>query len=356
MKTGTLLAVPFDVKSLQATGAPVTLTEGVMQGLNAPNGEDNTGAGQFTVSTSGTLLYLLGGLSPILESSWVWVERTGAAQQVTAVPAGPFLFPRLSPDGLKVAVNVRSEASRTSDVWVYDLGRGAPTRLTFDGRNSWPVWSPDGKRLVYAASTTGATNLYAINADGSGSPNASRPATGSRFHLRGHPPTRSRFCSGLDSVWVGSGLLKWMARLPQRGSRSCSWNRVSSSGIRSSHLTGSGWRTSPPSPEPLTCTYSRTPVLARRSGFRQPEERNRSGARTAGNSCTDGVTRCSPQRSALCLRSGPKRLAWCSSPSRVSTMPRRLFEAGTWAPTAGSSFYRDTLNQRTSRSPRCTSC
>jgi serine/threonine-protein kinase len=170
MKSGTLLAVPFDVKSQQATGAPVTLAEGVMQGLNAPNGEDNTGAGQFTVSTSGTLLYLLGGLSPILQSSWVWVERTGAAQQVTAVPAGPFLFPRLSPDGQKVAVNVRSEASRTSDVWVHDLGRGAPTRLTFDGRNSWPVWSPDGKRLVYGASTTGATNLYAINADGSGKP------------------------------------------------------------------------------------------------------------------------------------------------------------------------------------------
>jgi eukaryotic-like serine/threonine-protein kinase len=170
MKAGTLLAVPFHIRSQQVTGPPVTLIEGVMQGLNAPNGEDNTGAGQFTVSTSGTLLYLLGGLSPFLESSWVWVDRTSAAQPVPAGPTGPFLFPRLSPDGQKVAVNVRTEAGRTSDVWVYDLARRAPTRLTFDGRNSWPVWSPDGKRLVYGASTTGATNLYAINADGSGKP------------------------------------------------------------------------------------------------------------------------------------------------------------------------------------------
>jgi serine/threonine-protein kinase len=53
---------------------------------------------------------------------------------------------------------------------VYDLTRGTPTRLTFDGSNGWPVWSPDGKRLVHGASTGGASNLFLINADGSGKP------------------------------------------------------------------------------------------------------------------------------------------------------------------------------------------
>ena len=89
---------------------------------------------------------------------------------MTTAPAGPYLFSRLSPDGQKVAVNVRRAASRTSDVWVYDLLRGVPTRLTFEGSNSWPIWSPDGKRVVYGGRTTGLTNLYAANADGSGQP------------------------------------------------------------------------------------------------------------------------------------------------------------------------------------------
>jgi eukaryotic-like serine/threonine-protein kinase len=170
MKRGTLMAVPFDLRSRQLSGTPVTLIEGVMHAVNAPSGADETGAGQFTVSASGSLLYLPGGISPSLESSWKWVDRSGTAHPLTAAPPGPYLFPRLSPDGQKIAVNVRRVASRTSDLWVYDVLRGAPTRLTFEGVNSWPLWSPDGKRLVYGGSTGGVANLYTINADGSGKP------------------------------------------------------------------------------------------------------------------------------------------------------------------------------------------
>ena len=151
MKTGTLMAVPFDVRSRQITGTAVTLVEGVMQGVNAPNSLFETGAGQFAVA-SGSLIYALGGISPSLESSWVWFDRTGTAEGIEAVPAGPYLFARLSPNGERVAVNVRRMASRIADVWVYDVVRGVPTRLTFEGSNSWPVWSPDGKRLVYGSS------------------------------------------------------------------------------------------------------------------------------------------------------------------------------------------------------------
>jgi eukaryotic-like serine/threonine-protein kinase len=170
MRTGTLMAVPFDVQSRQVTGAPVALIDGVMQGLNAPSGADETGAGQFTVSPSGTLLYATGGIGPIRESSMVWVDRTGVAQPLAAVPAGQYMSPRLSPDGKKIAVQVRRGASRTTDVWVHDVVRGSPTRLTSDGDNRRPIWSPDGKRLVYGSSTISANNLYAINADGGGKP------------------------------------------------------------------------------------------------------------------------------------------------------------------------------------------
>jgi len=141
-----------------------------MHGMHAPNGGDETGAGQFTVSRSGTLLYVAGGTSKFLESSLVLVDRKGAAQPLAGAPARSFLFPRLSPNGEKVAVSVRREASRSTDVWVYDVRRGAPTRLTFDGAGN-PVWSPDGKRLAsYLADQTGVGNLHAISADGSGKP------------------------------------------------------------------------------------------------------------------------------------------------------------------------------------------
>lgn len=164
MKTGTLLAVPFDVRSRQVTGAPVALIEGVMQSVNTPNTDDETGAGQFAVSTSGTLLYVVGGISPVWERSLVWVDRTGAAKPVAAASAAPYSNPRLSPDGQKIAVATRRAAGENSDVWVYDVLRGAPTRLTFEGA-AMPTWSPDGRHLVY---TRG--DLYTISADGSGKP------------------------------------------------------------------------------------------------------------------------------------------------------------------------------------------
>ena len=167
---GTLMAVPFDLGTQQITGSPVAVLEGVMQSVNTPNSADETGAGQFAVSRSGSLLYLPGGVTPNLESSWVWIDRMGATKKVDVVPTGSYVFPRLSPDGQKVAVNVRRPASRVADVWVYDLLRAAPTRLTFEGNNSSPVWSPDGKRVVFSADTHGTPNLYVVNADGSGKP------------------------------------------------------------------------------------------------------------------------------------------------------------------------------------------
>jgi serine/threonine protein kinase/Tol biopolymer transport system component len=167
MKSATLMTAPFDVSSRKLTGPPVPMVEDVMRAINAPNSYDETGAGQFAVSASGTLLYITGGINRNLESSWVWVDRTGVAQPLPAVPPGPYLFPRLSPNGQKVAVTVKGAPP---EIWIYDLLRGAPTRLTFEGGNRCPIWSPDGKRIVYNSRTTGVNSLYTIAADGSGKP------------------------------------------------------------------------------------------------------------------------------------------------------------------------------------------
>jgi serine/threonine-protein kinase len=170
VKAGTLMAVPFDLRGQEVNGSPVAVVEGVMQSVNTPNTGDETGAGHFAVSRSGTLLYLAGGVTPNLESSWEWIERNGTRKKVEGVPTGSYVFPRLSPDGQRVAVNVRRPASRVADVWVYDLLRAAPTRLTFEGSNGSPVWSPDGSRVVFTADANGSTNLFVVQADGSGKP------------------------------------------------------------------------------------------------------------------------------------------------------------------------------------------
>ena len=222
-----------------------------MQGVNAPNTLFETGAGQFAVSASGTLIYALGGISPNLESAWMWVDRTGGAEPVATAPAGPYLFSRLSPDGQKVAVNVRRAASRTADVWVYDLLRGVPTRLTFEGTNSWPVWSPDGKRLVYGARTTGVANLYAANADGSGQPE--RLTTSDYEQIPSSWASTTNTIAFLQRPQIDSSgiwVLPMEATAPRRArgalslskgaSHVCSSNPVSTCRIRSSHPTGAG--------------------------------------------------------------------------------------------------------------------
>jgi serine/threonine-protein kinase len=163
MRAGTLMAVPFDARSQRVTGAAVGLIDEVMHGINAPNSGDETGAGQFALSRSGTLVYAVGGIGPLRQRSLFWVDRKGVAQPFAAPPA-PHFSPRVSPDGRRVAVAMRRGASRITDVWVYEAPRGTASRLTFEGGGG-PVWSPDGKRIVY-----GSGSLFVISAGGSGRP------------------------------------------------------------------------------------------------------------------------------------------------------------------------------------------
>jgi serine/threonine protein kinase/Tol biopolymer transport system component len=168
MKTGTLMAVPFNAQSGQISGSPMALIEDVMHGVNALNSGDETLAGQFDISPAGTLVYAAGGVMPSRLGQPVWVDRNGATQP-TGIAAGRMVTPRLSPDGQQLAVEMRRDGSRDADIWVYDLARGSPTRLTFEGGGR-PVWSPDGRRLVYAM-----RGMYVINADGSGKPASLAP-------------------------------------------------------------------------------------------------------------------------------------------------------------------------------------
>ena len=92
MKLGTLSWPCLLISSLQLTGPPVAMIEGVMHAINAPNGNDETGVGQFAISHAGTIAYILGGVGKFLESSFVWVNGSGAAEPLTTAPIRPYCF------------------------------------------------------------------------------------------------------------------------------------------------------------------------------------------------------------------------------------------------------------------------
>jgi eukaryotic-like serine/threonine-protein kinase len=155
---GTLMAAPFDLRSLTLTGAAVPALVGVMQ-------SNSTGGAQYSISSTGTLVYVAGGL-PSSESRLVWVSRSGEEQPLSAAPHN-YQFPRISPDGSRVAVVIAEQEQR---IWVYDVSRETLTRLTFEGiANTTPTWSPDGKRIAFGSSqAAGQFNLFWRAADGSG--------------------------------------------------------------------------------------------------------------------------------------------------------------------------------------------
>ncbi len=77
----------------------------------------------------------------------VWVDRQGRETAIPAPPGDYFLF-RLSPDGKQIALEIQADKP---DIWIMDAATGALRRLTTEGANRFPMWSPDGKRVLFAS-------------------------------------------------------------------------------------------------------------------------------------------------------------------------------------------------------------
>jgi Tol biopolymer transport system component len=159
MHEGTLFAVPFDLKRLEVTGQPAPILEGV---LTVPL---YAGA-QFSFSETGSLAYVPGRSGGVNVSIY-WMDREGKFTPLRETP-GDYRNPALSPDGKRLALDIGDAKRR--DIWVYEWERDALTRMTFAGEaNAYPVWTPDGKRIVYSSrEKSGAYNLWWIRADGAG--------------------------------------------------------------------------------------------------------------------------------------------------------------------------------------------
>jgi Tol biopolymer transport system component len=162
VQNGTLFALPFDAKKLEATGSQMPVLEQLE--TNA-----SEGSAQYGVSESGLLTYLprVGGVDPF---SIATADRDGRMQPLWKSP-GIYGTPRLSPEGRRLALSVQRDGNW--DVWVYDLEREVATRITFGERyDADPVWSPDGRWIAYESEVNGKDGLLRKRADGTGAAEA----------------------------------------------------------------------------------------------------------------------------------------------------------------------------------------
>ena len=149
-----LMGAPFDARSLKVTGPAVPLIEGVTR-------DEWFGAADYAVSSTGTLIYMTGGVQT--DFRLVSVDMAGKVEPLGTQVRG---FEDLSvpPDGKRIVTTLVENAS--ADLWIYNPERDALTRLTQGGDCADPLWSPDGNRVVY----TNPASLYVVPADGSSPP------------------------------------------------------------------------------------------------------------------------------------------------------------------------------------------
>jgi Tol biopolymer transport system component len=145
----TLSAQRFDVGRLELQGQRVQLAEA---------------ADSFSVSDTGLLLFRKGAMVSD-NKELTWFNRSGEAMGRVAVPAN-YGDVELSPKGDRVAVDITASPGR--DVWVIDIARNVTSRITSDGSDWTPSWSPDESQLIFASSRGGSNHIYRKSSTGVG--------------------------------------------------------------------------------------------------------------------------------------------------------------------------------------------
>ena len=201
MRLGDLMAAPFDAEAAELIGGEAGIVEDILQAVNMTATPIDTGAGQYTVSSDGTLAYVAGDVLSDIESTLLWVHRDGSTEEIPVPPPPrPFFSPRLSPDGQRLAVGTLGLHDHS--IFRYDFATGALTRLTLSGWAALPLWTNDGSRLAINFAETGPRNLFSLSADG-GQPERLARAPAQRAPSAWTPDGRSLvFSSGGDiHVW-----------------------------------------------------------------------------------------------------------------------------------------------------------
>jgi hypothetical protein len=159
--SGVLAAVPFDARRWRVTGLAVPLVGDVAF--------KTSGGAEASLADDGSLVYVRG----TAETRLAFLDASGAASGDSVRPAG-YRYPRFSPDGRRIAVQVDGDGSEVTnilaDVWAYDIASGALSRVTSRASAGYPEWTPDGRYITYVRgpSNTEWTELWRVPFDASG--------------------------------------------------------------------------------------------------------------------------------------------------------------------------------------------
>jgi len=151
VRDGSLLAQPFDVAHLRLLGEPYPIVQDII--YFRPSASAN-----FSVSTNGVLVYQAG--FPLSELRWY--DRSGHI--ISATRSASFIGSvRVLQDGGRVAAGLWTPDSGGGDIWVFDQSGRESRRLTYPPASHFrPVWSPDGRLIVFGGSQTSAPKLTTL--------------------------------------------------------------------------------------------------------------------------------------------------------------------------------------------------
>jgi Tol biopolymer transport system component/tRNA A-37 threonylcarbamoyl transferase component Bud32 len=147
VQSGRLMAVRYDLAQMQMQGTPTVLVDGIE--------ETAWGTPQIALSQSGAIAYIpssgaAGG------NELVWVSPDGKVESAIPSSGRAYTWPRLSPDGRTIATGLLGVPT---DVWQFDIAREAWSRFTFEGVSEFPIWSPDGRNILYNTGKLGPTDI-----------------------------------------------------------------------------------------------------------------------------------------------------------------------------------------------------
>jgi Tol biopolymer transport system component len=184
VRDGTLFAQPFDVQRLEPAGPPAA----AMARLTEPQSTPDE-AIPFDISNGGAMVFA----SPrdvTDEAPIVSFDRDGLVTSLSATAVN-WSNPQVAPDGRRVAVDVLD--GKQLDIWIYEMDQGPPSRLTLDpADDTKPVWTPDGRRVVFASRRADSVtfNLYWERTDGSGEIEPLATSRDSQYPDSWHPSGR----------------------------------------------------------------------------------------------------------------------------------------------------------------------
>jgi serine/threonine-protein kinase len=166
---GIVTIARFDVSELRIVGQEIPVLDDMQSSvLDLPN---------VTVAANGTMAYLTGNEN---DRTLVEVTRDGR-ERVLVDEIGEYKDPRYSPDGTKVSYEV-VEGNR-GDIWIHDKRTGTETRLTNESENLYPLWTPDGSRLIFTSRRAGLAGLWSQRVDRSEAPVQLLPGSDDRLRF-----------------------------------------------------------------------------------------------------------------------------------------------------------------------------